>query len=119
MKRKMMMEIDKVRLINEIGRRGMTMSEASREMGMSRTFLQMAANRGTISESTMVMLNKLWNIKYEDIRPIRQEEQQPAAPAAATPDLAFRMIEEAMYRALVRYGMEEKIYKAMKRALND
>ena len=42
-----MIEIDRVKLQDEIGKRGLTLSEVSREMGMSKNFINSVIERGT------------------------------------------------------------------------
>lgn len=111
-----MIEIDRVKLQDEIGKRGLTLSEVSREMGMSKNFMNSVIERGTARESTLVLLSKLFNIRFEDIAPKREQAQE-----VPTPDITLQVIGEEVYRAIARAlpELEEAMCRAMRRALND
>lgn len=111
---KRMIDIDRVKLQNEIGKRGLTLSEVAREMGMSKNFMKTVVDRGTAAESTLVLLAKLYNIRFEDIAPKREQAQE-----VPTPDITLQVIEEGVYRAIARAlpELEEAVCRAMRRAL--
>lgn len=116
MMRKKMLPIDKVKTINALAECGMTQEEAGKVLGMSKCYFYSVFRRGTISESGMVLMNKVLGIKYQDIKPQKPEAEAEKPPV---PDITLKLVEEAVFRAIVRYGIEEKIYNGMRRALND
>lgn len=66
--------VDFKKLNNEFRKRGLNCRRAAIRMGRSETYFGGMKQKGYLSESTLVMLDSLWNIKYEDIEPIKVEE---------------------------------------------
>lgn len=76
--------------------------------------MKTVVDRGTAAESTLVLLAKLYNIRFEDIAPKREQAQE-----VPTPDITLQVIEEGVYRAIARAlpELEEAMCRAMRRAL--
>ena len=111
-----MIEFDKAKLQTEIGRRGLTAVAISKEMGASHAFMGQVIRRGSMRVETLNLLKEKYNISYQDIQ---HKDPGPPKPEVPTPDITLKLVEEAVFRALVRYGIEEKIYNAMRMALNE
>ena len=111
-----MIEFDPVRLQNEIGRRGLTPSSISKEMGYSLNFMAQVLRRGSLRDETLNLLKEKYNITFQDIQ---KKKPEPPKPEIPTPDITMKLVEEAVFRALSRMNIEEALYNAMKRALNE
>lgn len=111
-----MVEFDRVKLQAEIGRRGLTPAAISREMGSCNGFMGQVIKRGTMRIETLNLLKEKYNISFQDIQ---HKEPEPPKPEVPTPDITLNLVAEAVFRALVRYGLEEKLYNAMRRALSE
>ena len=57
------------KLSSELKERGLNFRNASIQMGKSETYLGGMKRKGHLTESTLIMLDALWNIKYADIAP--------------------------------------------------
>lgn len=61
-------DFDKLRA--ELFKRGLTITQASTQMGRSSSYFSGMKSKGYLPESTLIMLDSMWNIKYEDIAPV-------------------------------------------------
>ena len=66
--------VDFEKLNNKLHERGLNYRRAAIRMGRNETYFGGMKQKGYLSESTLIMLDSLWNIKYEDIEPTKVEE---------------------------------------------
>ena len=71
-------DVDFSKLNAELNKRGWSVRSASIQMGRSAGYLTCMKAKGYLPESTFVMLDSIWNIKYEDIAPTESEEPMVA-----------------------------------------
>ena len=73
------------KIVMELRRRGLTCSAAARELGFSETYFG-KLRRGVARASTILLLNKVYGIQYDDIKPDEPEpdEPEPNEPANET-----------------------------------
>lgn len=102
-------EIDGNKLKKELLRRGLTMSEVSKEMGFNESYLSNHVTSGFTSLETVKMLESLYHIKYESYQPDRFEPEQ------------YELIQPVQESKVdIDYGELEKIiYRAFYKALRD
>lgn len=101
-----MVAIDSEKLRAEIAKRGMTMIQASQEMGFANGFLSNCTIRGTMHRAAVAMLGTLYGIKPEAILP----EEEPPDREPDTPGADYDMLHRVVYSA---------VYKAVKRAMSE
>ena len=102
-------EVDGTKLEQELKRRGLTLAEASREIGRSPAYLSKCKFEGQATASTLKVLEAVYNIAYDDIAPDRETPELIALPGRIeTPEIMSR--ELADYLA-VRIG--EEVAKAI------
>lgn len=68
--------VDFDRLNYELRTRGLNMRQASIKMGRSDTYLGNMKPKGHLPTSTLVMMDTLWNVKYDDVKPIKAKEPE-------------------------------------------
>lgn len=61
--------IDGEKLLKEIEKRGLTKSEVAAEVGKSSSYINTCVADKSIAPPVMKLLDLLYNIKYEDIKP--------------------------------------------------
>lgn len=71
-------KVDFDKLLVELRKRGIRATEASEAMGRSSSYLAGMRKNGHLPEATIIMLDKLWNIKYEDIKPSETTTEKPS-----------------------------------------
>lgn len=71
-----MVPIDMDKLQGEVKRAGKTMMEVATEMGFSSNYFARSKMANGIKRATALMLEKLYGIQYEDIKP--EEKPDPA-----------------------------------------
>ena len=76
--------VDFDKLVAKLHERGLNMRTASIQIGKSDTYLGGMKKKGHLTESTLIMLDAMWNIKYDDIAPTVVEE--PKAVEEPTPE---------------------------------
>ena len=105
--------ISKEKLLNELSKRGMSMTEASRQMGAEGMYLTNCCARGGISLPYMIALEHTCNIKYDDIKPDEPvAEPEPETNAQMTMD-----IPDDMQRLID--ALRPVIYAEARRAFHD
>lgn len=67
-------DVDFDKLSNKLNERGLNMRKASLQMGKSGAYLGGMKKTGHLTESTLILLDAMWNIKYEDVEPTKVEE---------------------------------------------
>ena len=101
-------DVDFSKLNAELAKRGWSVRSASIKMGRSAGYLTCMKAKGYLPESTLIILNSIWDIKYEDIAPTESEEPM-AAPTENMPltiegeELRY-IITEAVKDAFVWYA---------------
>ena len=68
--------VDFDRLNYELRARGLNMRQASIKMGRSDTYLANMKPKGHLPISTLVVIDTLWNVKYDDVKPIKVKEPE-------------------------------------------
>lgn len=113
-------KIDSEKLNEQLDRRGLRRSKVSLEIGYASSYISNVINEGYINKPTMVMLERLYNIKPEEYifkEPIEEvaEGQAPEAEQAAeTPqkieidlDIFYQTVYSAVYQAVKMAWMDE------------
>lgn len=113
MKRNNMMPIDPERLRNELKKRGLSIGGAGIEIGYSANYMNNNLSRKNISHAGIVAMEKVFNLKYDDYKPIQE----------APTDYAFRDVVEAPadpidYDRLYK-TIYAAVYEAMKKVWNE
>lgn len=70
-----MMTVSKEKCVKELKKRKLTMCDVSRELGHSKHFIANGLDQGRFTQSTVKMLETLYNIKYDDIKQNGEPEQ--------------------------------------------
>jgi lambda repressor-like predicted transcriptional regulator len=96
-----MTDIDGNALRAELKKRGLSLQQASREIGGSEKWLADCAQRGRMARSTMVLLEKVYNIT-----PDSYIEKKPGE--TRIPDGLEDAIQKAVHEAITKYFEEEK-----------
>ncbi len=109
MKNQTSIKIDRDKLEKAVRKRGMTMADASREIGRNENYLANLKHYGTISKASMVTMEKVLNIKQEEVEFCDEQEQPEELPALA-PALDLDKLYEIIYTA---------VYHAVKQAWKD
>ena len=77
-------DVDFDKLSNKLHERGLNMRKASIQIGKSDAYLGSMKKKGYLTESTLIMLDVMWNIKYDDIAPTVAEK--PKTVEEPTPE---------------------------------
>lgn len=101
MSRKPMKEINGDALRLELKKRGLSLQRASLELGGSEKFLSDCVLRGRIAKTTMVMLDRLYNIA-----PDAYAKKNPSE--ARIPTGLEEAIQKAIHEAIIKYYEEER-----------
>ena len=70
-----MLPISGERLKMAIKKTGVSQVDASYQIGYSRSYLANCCNLGEISKSALLLLNKMFGIGYDDIKPETEKEE--------------------------------------------
>lgn len=101
-------DVDFNKLNTELKKRGWSVRSASIQMGRSAGYLTCMKAKGYLPESTLVMLDSIWNIKYEDIAPTESKESMAALienmPLTVEGEELRYIITEAVKDAFVWYA---------------
>lgn len=98
--------IDKVKLTRELEKRGLSITEAAEEIGMSRHYFKGVFDRGGhISEVVMKSLKAYFNINLSDITPPAEDVARiipslPPLPPADVPGLDLSGLRATIYEAV-------------------
>ena len=102
-KNRAMFQIDREKLYEALKKRGLRNTAVCADLGMSGSYLANCAHRGKITETSAVLLERLYNIKREEYQLVQEE---PVIPAK-TPDVAaldydklYQTIYAAVYHAV-------------------
>ena len=109
--------IDAEKLRNEIQRRGMTLVDISRKLGHTGSYMNQIIKYGSMTRSTILQIESMFNIKYEAIKP---DEPLPANPKKMeTPELLLggQMIFNP--NQITADKLFAIIYSATKKAIED
>jgi len=102
-----LVEIDGEKLEKVVTKRGLSLREASEEIGYSRWFLSNCKSRGVINKSALIGLQSKLNVSYEDLK---KEE----------PEIIKALKEEPKEEAGIDYERLWKvIYTATKKAMEE
>lgn len=96
-------QIDGDKLLNEVKKRGVTLREASVEIGMSSSYLGNCRSRGNMSGAAMLALKHTYNIDEPDIavqKGTGNSAGDETAPAKVDTDELYRVIYSAVYEAV-------------------
>lgn len=88
-------KIDGEKLRKEITKRGMSLQQASFEIGHGANYICCACNSNAIEEHALISLSSKFNIREEDITDKPQEPKND--------------LEETIYRAVLRALVESKM----------
>lgn len=101
MSRKPMTDIDGDALRAELKKRGLSLQQASREIGGSEKWLADCAQRGRMARPTMVLLEKFYNITPDSY--IKKDPGETRIP-----DGLEEAIQKAVHEAITKYFEEER-----------
>lgn len=94
-------KVDGTRLQTALKRRGITMRQASQEMGYADSYLSYGCTKaGHLLPSVVIMLEKLYGIKQEEyeVKPEATEEAKPVVPSFDMNEL-YKTIYTAVFNA--------------------
>lgn len=101
-------DVDFSKLNAELAKRGWSVRSASIKMGRSAGYLTCMKAKGYLPESTLIILNSIWDIKYEDIAPTESEEpmveQAENVPLTVEGEELRYIITEAVKDAFMWYA---------------
>ena len=96
--KKYLIPINGEKLKVALKKRNLKRSVVSEEMGLSRCYIQSAINRNTISRSSIILLEKLFGIKFEEYSDGEQEktESQPKVDYDDLYNFILRAVKDAL-----------------------
>lgn len=94
-----MVAIDGDKLKNELHKRGITMTDASLQMGRTKNYVAQIVSTGRTPRATLVVLKSLYNIDEADISPNDVE-----APMPQDMEALKTVIREAVKEAFMWYA---------------
>lgn len=74
------MPVDGNKLYSELRKRGITASEASREIGYSSNNIRLVKHRGKATKSMLILLRQVYGIEYDKIKPDDEETETTEEP---------------------------------------
>lgn len=110
-----MKTIDGKKLNNELRKRELTKAGVSQELGYSPVFISNACARNVINTPATLLLEKLYNIKYEDYAPDKEENESELNESVSKEvsvipedfyDKMYQMIYSAVYEAVKKAWSE-------------
>lgn len=114
--------IDTIKFESIIRKKGIKKTGISRDLGFSDSTVSNWAKSGYFPKSVILLLDSIYGIKFEDIKPEEKEEPvQEATENTTSPvDIEFAFY-KACVKAFDRFApqMEEMIYRAVVRAEED
>ena len=107
-----MMKIDGNKLTREIEKRGLIGRAMSVEMGYAASYISCCTNRGHMSTSGLKMLEKLYDIRPDEIMPDKEPETIPEPEQMTIPEppadpINYERLGQVIYQA---------VYEAVKKA---
>ena len=106
--------VDGAKLISELAKRNVSQAEACEAIGYSDTFLQHVRSRGNIRPLIMETITKLYDIKYDDVKP----EEKPVVPVETVTEKPQADTNDLPYWDHLTLILYETIYKAVTDALS-
>lgn len=117
-----MVPIDGEKLRNAVKNLSMSAAEASQKLGFSPNYITKICSRGDIRESSLTLLNTIFGIKYDDIKPDpvveecqELEQEEPKIETIAQEAIDYEMLESSI-RNGVRSGIIDVLVSADSRA---
>ena len=117
-----MAQIDGEKLRNAVKNLNMTASEASQKLGFSPNYITKICSRGDIRKSSLTLLNTIFGIKYDDIKPDpvveecqEPEQEEPKIETIVKETIDYDAIESSV-RHGVRYGIIDVLISEDSRA---
>ena len=104
------MSVDFNKLEDEFKKRGLKATKVCDEMGRTSSYITCMKPKGYLPKATIIMLDKMWNIKYEDIEPTEDEDvvvTEALADVEDTPNSSVSITKEEL-----RYIITESIKDA-------
>ena len=98
--------VDFNKLSDKLYERGLNLRSASIRMGKSDSYLGGMKKKEYLTESTLIMLNALWNIKYDDIAPAVAEEPNPVEGSKPTESESLTITKEEL-RCLITEAIKD------------
>lgn len=83
-------EIDGERLMNELRKRNILAVQASRDMGHDKSFISSSINNGKMHNSDLTLLKYMYNIRKEDIVPVKEVKHVPVFEKTEIDDLVTK-----------------------------
>lgn len=112
--------IDCEKLKKELTRRGLTLAEASREIGRASSYLNHHTNEGYTNKSTIMILEKMFNLSYDAYKlevPEQKPEQLETPEDQLKGQMTFQlptMTKDEFWKVIYT-----ATYEAMKKAINE
>lgn len=76
--------IDGNKLDKELAKRGESAWNVSSEIGFAHTYLSCCKSRGRISQHSMLLLERMYGIKYDDVKPDESKPERKAEKEKVT-----------------------------------
>lgn len=116
------MPIDKWRLINALGQKNMTLTDASVELGYSVGYMSQQASEWQMTIRIIDLLRKLLDISYDDIKPLPGDIKplnDDDKPVTDGEGLSYKKISIAVYKANRKAydDIEQRLVEAINRAV--
>ena len=104
------MPVDGNKLYSELRKRGITASEASREIGYSSNIIGLVKHRGKATKSMLILLRQVYGIEYDKIKSDTSEvEESPRKFEEGIRQEFYEIITEAVTAIISEH--KDEIYK--------
>ena len=113
-----MKAIDGKKLSNELQKRGLTKAGVSQELGYSPVFVNNVCARNVINTPATLLLEKLYNIKYEDYAPDKEENVAELSESVSKETKETPVIPEDFYDKMYQM-IYSAVYEAVKKAWSE
>lgn len=97
--RQKQLPIDGSRLINALGEKGETLVSASIELGYGKSYLSQQSSAGMTAVRNVILLEKVFGISYDEIRPVAKETEQKQDTSVNGEGLSYKKVSIAVYKA--------------------
>lgn len=102
-------DVDKSRLYAALKQRGASAQTASRAFGYNDGFLSNACYEGKLTDTTVILLEKVYGIKEEDFAPVKKQDSASTKPAETIDyDKLYQTIYTAVYHAYRQVFIDRK-----------
>lgn len=102
-------DVDKSRLYAALKQRGASAQTASRASGYNDGFLSNACYEGKLTDTTVILLEKIYGIKEEEFAPVKKQDSASTKPVETIDcDKLYQTIYTAVYHAYKQVLIDRK-----------